>query len=126
VLGWSLGFDQDLYQLWHSSQSAPPALNFVSYANPRVDQLIEKARTEFDMDKVKQYAHEVHRLIYEDQPYMFLFYPESNAAMPKGLYVVKRPDRETGEMIQEPIRRTKLGFTIYQKWWMREQPALAP
>lgn len=126
VLAWSLSFDQDLYQLWHSSQAPPPALNFVSYSNPEVDRLIERARTEFDMDKVKQYAHEIQRRIYDDQPYLFLFYPESNAAMAHGLYKVRRPDRRTGQWIEEPIRRTKLGFTIYQKWWMRDQPALAP
>jgi len=125
ILGWALGFDQDLYQLWHSSQVKAPALNFVSYANPEVDRLIEKARTEFDFEKIRQYCFRIAELIYADQPYLFLFYPESNAAMPRGLYRVRRPGPD-GTWIDEPIRRTKLGFTIYQKWWIRQRPNLIP
>jgi peptide/nickel transport system substrate-binding protein len=123
VLGWSVGFDQDLYQIFHSSQvKLPGSLNFVSYENAEVDALIEKARTEFDLEKVAQYTHRISELVYDDQPYCFLFYPQSLAAMPKGLYTVKRPDKQ-GQWIEEPIRRTKLGFGVYQKWWMRGQMA---
>ncbi len=132
VLGWSMSFDQDLYQIWHSSQVAVPgSLNFVSYSNPEVDQLIEKARTEFNLEKVEEYTHRISEMIYDDQPYCFLFYPQSLAAMPKGLYTVKRPGKD-GQWIEEPIRRTKLGFTVYQRWWTREfveaheQPTLTP
>jgi len=125
VLGWSLGFDHDLYQLWHSSQIHGRALNFVSYVNPQVDRLLESARTEFDVEKIKQYCYRLAELIYADQPYLFLFYPQSNAAMPKGLYRVRRPGPD-GTWIDEPIRRTRLGFTIYQKWWMRSRPVLTP
>ena len=114
-LGWSLSYDQDLYQIWHSSQiQLPGSLNFVSYTNPEVDRLIEKARTEFDLEKVKQYTHRVQELIYDDQPYCFLFYPMANVRMPKGLYTVKRPDPRSDAWIDEPIQPTKRGITVYQ------------
>lgn len=135
VLGWVVGRDQDLYQLFDSSQvNQPESLNFVSYSNPKVDRLIADARTEFDMNKVRQDTAKIQQLIYDDQPYLFLYYPESIGAMPKGLYYVERPGegRQKGQWITEPIRRTKLGFTIYERWWKRGQmpspaaPQIAP
>lgn len=136
VLGWVTGRDQDLYQLFDSSQvSQPESLNFVSYSNPQVDRLIADARTEFDMTKVRRDTAKIQRLIYEDQPYLFLYYPEATAAMSKGLYYVQRPDEQPGQedkWITEPIRRTKVGFRIYQTWWKRGEmpnasaPGIAP
>ncbi|MGH7254487.1 MAG: ABC transporter substrate-binding protein, partial [Nitrospirales bacterium] len=40
VLGWSMGIDSDLFQIWHSSQAGPQQLNFVGYRNPEADQLM--------------------------------------------------------------------------------------
>jgi ABC-type transport system substrate-binding protein len=123
VLGWSLGYDYDQYQLWHSSQAEPGRLNFCSYKNPRVDRLLELARSEFDPDKAKRYTHELHRIIYEDQPYLFLYVPQSTAAMRRGEFRVKRP-AEDEAWIDEPVRSTPIGFRIYQDWWYR--PELMP
>ncbi len=126
VLAWLNSYDQDLYEIFDSSQiPQPQSLNFVSYSNPEVDRLIRKARTEFDLKKVEQYTRQVSQLIYDDQPYLFLFYPESIAAMPKDTYYVERPaaGEKEGTWIKEPIRRTKRGFTVYQKWWERGQLA---
>jgi len=33
ILGWSMGIEPDLYQIWHSSQTNPDQLNFVSFKN---------------------------------------------------------------------------------------------
>ena len=35
VLGWSMGIDPDLFQIWHSSQTGKRQLNFVGYKNLR-------------------------------------------------------------------------------------------
>ncbi len=119
VLGWLNSYDQDLYEIFDSSLiSQPQSLNFVSYANPEVDRLIRKARTEFDLAKVQQYTRQASQLIYDDQPYLFLFYPESIAAMPRDTYYVERPGPDE-TWINEPIRWTKRGFLVYQKWWKR-------
>lgn len=128
IMSWSLGYDQDLYQIWHSSQiQLPRSLNFISYANPEVDRLIEKSRTEFDLEKVKQYTHRIQALIYDDQPYCFLFYRMANVAIPKNSYFVKRPDPERPrQWLEEPIRPTKRGVTFYQRWWARTSPQMAP
>jgi len=118
VLGWSLGYDYDQYQIWHSSQSFSGGLNFCSYANPEVDRLLELARGEFDRDRARQYCHEIQRIIYEDQPYLFLFVPKGITALHKGAFRVLRPAGD-GTWIEEPIRPTKAGIGIYDRWWYR-------
>ncbi|MBI4565030.1 MAG: hypothetical protein HY716_10100 [Planctomycetes bacterium] len=66
----------DAYQIFHSSQAADRGSNYVSYHNERVDALIEKARQEFDPEKRGALCREINRLIYDDQPYCFLYHPE--------------------------------------------------
>jgi len=72
TLGWSMGVEQDPYQIWHSSQ-AEQGSNFVGFKNKRVDELIEKARTEFNPEKRNKMFKEIHRIIHYEQPYTFLF-----------------------------------------------------
>ncbi len=74
MLGWALSWKQDPYQVWHSSQAdLPDSSNHVAYRNPEVDAAIEKLRVTMDEDEQKELYHRIHRLIYEDQPYTFLF-----------------------------------------------------
>ncbi len=73
ILGWSMGIDPDLYQLWHSSQAGPGQLNFAGYANPAADRLIERIRREYEPSEQRRMTHELHRLIAADQPYTFLY-----------------------------------------------------
>src|SRR5262245_3728448 len=49
-LGWSFGFDEDPYQVWHSSQ-AKEGSNFVGFENEEVDRILEDARLIFDKDE---------------------------------------------------------------------------
>jgi len=70
---WTDTIDGDPYQIWHSSQSKDRGSNYISYANPRVDELIEKGREEFDPIKRWEMFREVYRIICEDQPFTFLF-----------------------------------------------------
>lgn len=73
-LGWSASFESDPYQVWHSSQGKiDRGSNFISYDNPKVDQLIEKARIEFNEKKRNQYYQEIHQILHQDQPYTFLY-----------------------------------------------------
>lgn len=73
LLGWSLSRDPDLYDLFHSSKTKEGEYNFVGYANPEVDQLLIEGRRTFDRSKRQEIYHQVHHLLYEDQPYLFLF-----------------------------------------------------
>lgn len=80
ILGWSLGIDPDAYQIWHSSQ-IETGFNFISYSNPEVDKLLVAGRMEYDREKRKEIYHKFHQLIHEDQPYTFLFVPDSTPAL---------------------------------------------
>jgi ABC-type transport system substrate-binding protein len=45
----------------------------VAYRNPEVDKLIEQLRVTMDEEKQHELYKQIHRRIYEDQPYTFLF-----------------------------------------------------
>lgn len=75
--GWGRGGGvEDYFQIFHSSQSKKGS-NFIGYSNPQVDRLMEEARQEFDPKKRGDINRRVHRFLYEDQPYLFLYaHPE--------------------------------------------------
>ena len=77
LLGWSLSRDPDLYDLFHSSKTRPGEYNFVDYANPTVDLLLEAGRRTFDQEERRRIYREIHRILNEDQPYTFLFVPDA-------------------------------------------------
>lgn len=83
-LAWSTSFEQDPFQLWHSSQAeADRGSNFVSFKNKEVDRIIESARVEFNTDKRNALYQEMQKIIYEEQPYTFLFSSYSLVAASK-------------------------------------------
>ena len=77
LLGWGLSLDPDPYDIWHSSKTRQGEFNFISYENQRVDALIEKGRRTFDMNARKDAYHEMHSIVYEEQPVMFLYISDS-------------------------------------------------
>lgn len=116
VLGWGMGIDPDLYQIWHSSQAGPQQLNFVGYKNPEVDRLIVRIRREYEKKKQVKMAHELHRLIAKDQPYTFLYVAKSTQLLDKKIVIVDRqPD---GTEKYSKIYPTKAGDILFyfNKW----------
>jgi len=77
LLGWSLSRDPDNYDIWHSSKTREGEFNFIGYKNEEVDRLLIEARRTFDQEKRKAFYHRIHEIIYDEQPYMFLYVPES-------------------------------------------------
>jgi len=73
MMSWTSSLDGDPYQIWHSSQEAGQGSNAGAYANKRVDELLEKARTTLDRDERNKLYQEISRIIFDDQPYLFLF-----------------------------------------------------
>jgi microcin C transport system substrate-binding protein len=71
-LVWSGSLENDPKQIWHSASQAKGASNFISYSNPKVDDLIDKAREELDDKKRQKMLREVYDLIAQDVPYTFL------------------------------------------------------
>jgi peptide/nickel transport system substrate-binding protein len=63
--------------LFHSKGFA----NTTGYANPRVDELLDRAATLFDAEQRKPLYHEAERLIVDDAPYVYLNYTGEFAVM---------------------------------------------
>ncbi|HAA05174.1 MAG TPA: peptide-binding protein [Syntrophobacteraceae bacterium] len=82
TLGWSLGWDSDPFQVWHSSQ-VDKGSNFVGFVNEEADRIIVEARQEFDEVKRRQMYRRFHEIIHEEQPYTFLFTLEALVAVDK-------------------------------------------
>ncbi len=126
VLGWSMGIDPDLYQIWHSSQTGPHQLNFVGFKNHQADELIVKIRQEYDIRTQSEYSHRLHEIIAREQPYTFLYVGKWTAILDKRI-VIEEVDR-SGQPIYKKITPTKTGnFQYYFNRWIKlpEMPELA-
>jgi peptide/nickel transport system substrate-binding protein len=77
IMSWALARDPDQYAIWNSKQTGEGQYNFVSYANPEVDRLLDEGRRTFDQKERERIYHRIHRILFEDIPYVFLYYPES-------------------------------------------------
>ena len=75
ILGWTLGQDPDIYDIWHSSKTGEKQLNFVGYKNPEVDRLLVEGRRTFDRERRKEIYWRIQEILAEDQPYTFLYVP---------------------------------------------------
>ncbi|OGV96236.1 MAG: peptide ABC transporter substrate-binding protein [Nitrospinae bacterium RIFCSPLOWO2_02_39_17] len=118
ILGWSMGIDPDLYQIWHSSQTGPFQLNFVGYNNPEADDLIIKIRQEYDRNKQIEYCNKLHEIIYRDQPYTFLYVGKWTALMDKKIVISER--MTDGKEVIRPITPTKTGnFRFHFNKWIK-------
>ncbi len=118
VLGWSMGIEPDLFQIFHSSQTHPYQLNFVGYKNKKADELIVKIRQEYDEKKRIKYCHMLHRIIAEDQPYTFLYVSKWTAVLDRRI-VIKEVDKQ-GHVIYKKITPTKTGdYTFYFNKWIK-------
>jgi len=73
TLGWGGVVETDPKQIFHTDSIEGGGDNYISYSNPEVDRLIDQARITQDEDERNQLWHQVHALLYEDQPYTFLW-----------------------------------------------------
>jgi ABC-type transport system substrate-binding protein len=122
ILGWNMGIEPDLYQIWHSSQTHPHQLNFVGYRNKEADDLIIRIRQEYDYDKQVDYCHKLHEIIARDQPYTFLYVGKWTAILDKRI-VIKEVDDE-GKVRYKKIKPTKTGnYSFHFNKWIKLQEA---
>jgi ABC-type transport system substrate-binding protein len=124
VLGWSMGLDADLYQIFHSSQTGHFQLNFVGYANSAADALMIRIRREYNRAQQIAMAHELHRIIATDQPYTFLFVGKALMLLDRKLVRMVRAD--DGRLQYLPIVPDKLGGIKFHfnQWVKTAQPVL--
>jgi peptide/nickel transport system substrate-binding protein len=77
IMGWTIPLDPDLFDVWNSTKTRPGDLNFVSFANPEVDQLIDEGRFTLDQAKRKVAYDRIQEILREEVPYVFLYVPDS-------------------------------------------------
>ncbi len=121
VLGWALGPDYDQFQIWHSSQVNPEQLNVIRYNNPEADRLIEELRQEYNREKIIRLAGRLQEIIYREQPYLFLYVPESVSVVWRDAFRIRRP--QGGVWIDTPIEMTKAGWSYFADWFYRPEYA---
>ena len=74
--------DGNTYQFFKSAQG--PSLNWAGYANPKVDELLDKTREVSDQGERKKLYSEVTKILLEEVPGIFIIHPiEPKAFSPK-------------------------------------------
>ncbi|HYG60462.1 MAG TPA: peptide-binding protein, partial [Symbiobacteriaceae bacterium] len=101
VLGWSLGSEPDAYSIWACDGS----FNDIGYCNKRVDELLNSGRGEMNQEKRKQIYAEMQKILAEEQPYIWLWFPNSLDGM--------------SARVKGPVNGTPAGiFWNFNKWWI--------
>jgi peptide/nickel transport system substrate-binding protein len=103
ISGWGGSVEGDLYQIFHSSGIEGQGDNRVSYSNPELDKLIERARTTVDKAARDALWKQCHRVLHDDQPYTFLFTDDNL------LFVDRR---------FENVKTNKLGVNSFREWFV--------
>lgn len=78
--GWGSGTDPDGTR---NSYATGEARNYGMYSNKRVDELFQAGLRELDVDKRAAIYAEIHMILWEDQPYTWLFYRNAFYAFSK-------------------------------------------
>ncbi len=74
VGGWGTGTDPfSLANIWGTGENR----NYVQFSDPRVDELFELGKREFDREKRAAIYGEIHEILYEQQPYTWLYYRDA-------------------------------------------------
>jgi peptide/nickel transport system substrate-binding protein len=85
IAGWGTGTDPDTgWNLWRTEEYQT-GRNYGGYSNQRVDELFVLGRKEFDPEARKKIYQEIHKVLYEDQPYTWIYDSPLLAAFNKRL-----------------------------------------
>lgn len=90
LIGQNVGFDEDLYSFWHSSQKTNTGLNLSSFASDEVDNLLEQVRKSNDENYRSVRYREVQNVINEETPAIFLYSPLNFSAISRDVHVIEQ------------------------------------
>lgn len=80
--GWSAGSDPDTSSnIWATGEGR----NFGSYSNPEIDKLFAEGRTELDRSRRAEKYARIQEILWEDQPYTWLYWRNSFYGFSKDL-----------------------------------------
>jgi peptide/nickel transport system substrate-binding protein len=84
VLGWRVATKADLTSFWKSSSTPPGGYNISRYRNAQVDSLIDLAKNTLDPDVARPIWNRCQRIIYDEQPILFLSVPHDVVGLAGG------------------------------------------
>ncbi len=85
LLGWGLSSTPDPYMFWHTDNDKKGGFNLVGYNNPEMDRMIEESQTIIDREKLSKIWQDMFQIITNDNPYLFLYIPNSITAVNKNI-----------------------------------------
>jgi len=85
LLGWGLSPTPDPYVFWHSDNDRKSGFNLTGYKNKRLDKMIETSQSMVDRDELAKLWQEMFATIVEDNPYLFLYIPNSITTVNKNI-----------------------------------------
>lgn len=103
LIGLNNDFRLNLYDSFHSGAIGTPN-QFSSYANPRVDSLIDRLRLARTLQDAQPIYGEIQRILRDDQPWSFLYFYPDLVLLSDGLQGVEMDDRG--------------GLISIAKWWV--------
>lgn len=82
------GFNQDPSlddpkQIWHTSSDTPSGFNRVGFGNADSDKVIDEIQVSFDAKERNKLYKQFQEMIYDDQPFVFLFFRGGSGAINK-------------------------------------------
>ena len=83
LLGWALSSTPDPYLFWHTDSDKKGGFNFVGYNNPKMDKMIDASQSMIDREELAKLWKEMFKIIVEDNPYLFLYIPNSITTVDK-------------------------------------------
>ncbi len=112
---WGTGTDPDTgWNLWRTDQYET-GRNYVGYSNARIDELFEQGRREFDVEKRKRIYQDIHKTLYDDQPYTWIYNRPVLAAINKRIGGVQFSPRGIYNF-----------YPSFYKWWIPAAGAARP
>lgn len=100
--GWGSVIDDDLYQIFDSAFIAGTGDDYIQFKDPEVDKAIETARITPDHDKRTALWRKCDDLLYDDQPYSFL-------------YTTMEMDFVDSRF--KGVEATRIGLNPFQEWY---------
>ncbi len=115
ILGWTITPDPDQFDIWSSTKTGPRELNHVGYKNAEVDGLLEEGRRTFDLEKRKAAYFRIQEILAEEQPYVFLYYPDALPAIAVRIHGIEpAPAGISYNFIKWYVPKAEQKYTAFQ------------
>ncbi len=89
LLGWGLSPTPDPYMFWHSDSDKQGGFNLVGYHNAEMNKMIEDSQSMIDSKELSLVWKKMFKTITDENPYLFLFIPNSITTVSKKIKNVK-------------------------------------